>query len=131
MPLVTKKKGQSKSQFMQECMSDPESKKTFPDLKQRLAVCFRRFGEKKAKAAYVISTASDEFIYAKMVTRALPPKLVAKVKTLPESGPGYHKVKITFKGTLSCVHGIVRGCDTFETEDDMPDNDMMDIEMDD
>lgn len=37
--------------------------KEFPDQKQRAAVCYQRYRDKKAKAAYVISTASEEFIY--------------------------------------------------------------------
>ncbi len=110
-------------------MSDPESKKTFSDTKQRLAVCFKRYGEARSKASYVVSTAHDEFIYAAN-TRILPPALVTKMKGIPESGMGYHKVKATFKGTLSCVRGIVKNCETFTTEGDMPDNEFMDIHPD-
>lgn len=110
-------------------MGDSVMLKEYPDQKQRAAVCYSRYKDKKAKASYVVSTASDEFIYAEMVTRALPPDLVAKMKTLPESAPGYHKVKATFKGTLSCVRGIVKGGDTFESEEDVPDSEFMDINL--
>lgn len=44
-------------------MGNPTMLKEFPDQKQRAAVCYQRYKDKRAKAAYIISTASDEFIY--------------------------------------------------------------------
>ena len=45
--MPTPRKDESESEFIKRCMSSEESKKTFPDQKQRLAFCFSRF--KRAK----------------------------------------------------------------------------------
>ena len=44
-------------------MGNPTMVKEFPDQKQRAAVCYSKYRDKKAKAAYVIATVYDEFIY--------------------------------------------------------------------
>ena len=40
------RKGEDKSGFVSRCMSDEESKKTFPDQKQRVAFCNSQWGNK-------------------------------------------------------------------------------------
>lgn len=116
---------------MDSCLSDPTVNKEFPDTKQRYAVCVSRYEGAKKAAAFVIATAHDEFIYAK-TSLPLPQHLIDKMKSLPESGIGYHKVRGTLTGYLMLIRGIVRGCDTFETDDDLPDDaELMDLRMDD
>ena len=44
-------------------MGDPEANKNFPDQAQRAAVCYSRWGEKKANAAHVYEVGDDEFIF--------------------------------------------------------------------
>lgn len=40
-------KNEKESQFIKRCMSDKEAKKSFPDVKQRLAFCFSQFRKSK------------------------------------------------------------------------------------
>lgn len=56
MPLPTPKKNQEEDSFMQDCMGDPTMNKDFKEQKQRAAVCYRQFNERKKKKA----TASEE-----------------------------------------------------------------------
>ncbi len=46
-------KGQTKEEWMSVCMGSKESRKTFPDVKQRAAVCMSKWNRrnKKAKAS--------------------------------------------------------------------------------
>ena len=41
---------ENKKDWVSRCMSDEESKKTFPDRKQRLAVCYKKW-EKHIKSS--------------------------------------------------------------------------------
>ena len=137
MPLP-KPRGQSKKAFLNSCMSNPAMLKEFPDQKQRAAVCYQRFGEKKSKASYVVAAADDEYIF---VTTKLPlsAALVEKVKSLPQSSPGKHNVIATLKSGKK-KKGIISDCQEFETDDDSDEEDedydlendeVMDIEMED
>lgn len=63
MPLPNKKKGESKQDFLNRCAGDSVMVKEYPDQKQRLAICYSKWGEKKAKASYVITFGSEEYIY--------------------------------------------------------------------
>jgi len=56
MPLPTPEKNQEQDSFMQDCMGDPAMNKDFKDQKQRAAVCYRQYSERKKKK----STASEE-----------------------------------------------------------------------
>jgi len=47
MPMPEPHDGEKQDEFMNRCMSADVMKTDFPDEKQRLAVCFRQFGEKK------------------------------------------------------------------------------------
>lgn len=42
MPLPTPHSGEQRNEFVRRCMSDPQSKRDFPDRQRRLAVCFRQ-----------------------------------------------------------------------------------------
>lgn len=53
MPIVSRKSGEDKRNFMSRCMSDPKMKKEYPDQRQRGAVCDSK--------ASLISWADDEF----------------------------------------------------------------------
>lgn len=68
MPLAKPHKGQNKKAFIAECAGDTNTRKEFPDQKQRLAYCYSAWERKKETAAYIISTASDEFIYGAEAT---------------------------------------------------------------
>lgn len=104
----------------------------FSDQAQRYAVCVRQYESKRAKAAYIIKASDDEILYTKS-TVYLPAALVEKLKSLPESGPGYHKVRAKYKSGKTYA-GMVHNCAEFETDDDEieeEDDEMMDVEMDD
>ncbi len=106
--------------------------KEFPDQKQRAAVCYQRFGEKAAKAAYIIKVGDDEMLFTKS-TVMLSEALREKMKGMPESGPGYHNVRVKYKSGKSYA-GKVHNCEEFETDDDEiedEDDEMDDIEMED
>jgi hypothetical protein len=45
MPLPKKNKDEDRNQFLSRCMSDPNSKKEYPDNKQRIAVCLSKASE--------------------------------------------------------------------------------------
>lgn len=47
MPLPEKSKNEQKSKFMSRCLSDSKTRKEFPDVKQRIAVCLNQFKNKK------------------------------------------------------------------------------------
>ncbi len=61
MPIPTPSKGQSREAFISECMHSIGNE--YDDKKQALAICFGKWADKKAKAAYVVSAVNDEFIY--------------------------------------------------------------------
>ncbi len=42
MPLPTPEPDEKTDAFVERCMADPEAVKTFPDQKQRAAVCYRQ-----------------------------------------------------------------------------------------
>ena len=56
MPIPTPEKGQDESAFMQDCMGDPVMNKEYKDQKQRAAICYRQYSERKKKK----SNASEE-----------------------------------------------------------------------
>ena len=47
MPLPTKNQGEKRGDFIRRCMSDSVIKKEFPDGKQRAAVCYSQYDNKK------------------------------------------------------------------------------------
>ncbi len=105
-------------------MADPVVRKEFPDQKQRSAVCYSRFGEKKKTSAFVVVGRANEYVYAKH-TVTLSPALTEKTKLLPESGPGYHVVLAQF-GDVK-VAGIVHNGIQFETDEELPKGELTDI----
>jgi hypothetical protein len=42
MPLPEKKEGESKNEFVARCIADETSKREFPDMVQRVAVCINQ-----------------------------------------------------------------------------------------
>lgn len=132
MPLPSKRAGQSKKAFISSCMSSEVMLKEFPDQTQRAAVCYQRYGEKKTKASYIVRTGEDEILHTVSML-LLPETIIAKVKTLPESGVGFHRVIVTLKDGTSRT-GIVSAAQDFETEEDMEDviaADIIDVAMND
>lgn len=49
MPLPSKNAEEPKSKFMSRCIADPNMKKEFSDIKQRIAVCISKYSDKKPK----------------------------------------------------------------------------------
>lgn len=62
MPLPKHKSGEDRNKFVNRCMSDPNSKKDFPDTKQRIAYCVKEARE-DAKSS-LISDVHDELLIA-------------------------------------------------------------------
>jgi hypothetical protein len=65
MPIPTpKSKKQSKKEFISSCMGDNTMNTDYPDNKQRAAICYSQWDEKKSKASIVVSNDNeDEIIY--------------------------------------------------------------------
>lgn len=61
MPIPTPHKTEKKSDFIARCASDSTMNKEYPDNKQKIAICFQKWEDRKAKAAYVITAAGEEF----------------------------------------------------------------------
>lgn len=67
MPIPTPRRDKSgrktekKSEFISRCAGDSTMNKDYPDAKQRVAICYQKWEEKKTKAAYVISAADEEY----------------------------------------------------------------------
>jgi hypothetical protein len=49
MPLPVPQKGQSRDEFVSQCMSNETMKKEFPKASQRVAVCLSQWARKKPK----------------------------------------------------------------------------------
>lgn len=62
MPIPTPSKKESKDDFVSSCMSDLS--KDFPDQKQRAAVCYSKWEDKKSKASVIVTDDKDkEFLF--------------------------------------------------------------------
>lgn len=61
MPIPTPSKKESKNEFISSCMS--ELSKEFPDQKQRAAVCYSKWSDKKSNASIIFEDDSDEVIF--------------------------------------------------------------------
>ena len=62
MPLPKHKPGEDRNAFVSRCMSDPNSKKDFPDTKQRVAYCVKEARE--GGKASLIEEVQDELLIA-------------------------------------------------------------------
>lgn len=82
------------------------------------------FTDKRDASAFVIRGRKEEYIYAKN-TATLSPTLVTKVTQMPESGPGYHVVIAQFKDKT--IAGLVLNCENFETDEELPAGEILDI----
>lgn len=58
MPLPKPQKGESEAEFIKRFMKNPQMKKEYPDLKQRLAIAFSTF--RRAKEVIKNELQSDE-----------------------------------------------------------------------
>jgi len=65
MPLPKHKPGEDRNKFVSRCMSDPNSKKDFPDTKQRIAYCVKE--AKEDTKSSLISDMQDELLIANAV----------------------------------------------------------------
>lgn len=62
MPLPKHKSGEDRNKFVNRCMSDPGSKKDFPDTKQRIAYCVKEAREDSKSS--LINDVQDELLIA-------------------------------------------------------------------
>ncbi len=51
MPIPKPEGGEPEKDFMSKCMSDDDMQKTFPNPKQRVAVCMNQIKQKKSEAS--------------------------------------------------------------------------------
>jgi hypothetical protein len=63
MPLPKPNKNEKQGEFISRCAGDETMNTDFPDQKQRLAVCYSQWGEKKAKASAVVGEGSNEMLF--------------------------------------------------------------------
>lgn len=63
MPIPGPKKSEKQSDFVSRCMGDNTMNKEFPDQKQRAAVCYSQWTEKKAKANLIIGDGENEMLF--------------------------------------------------------------------
>ena len=75
MPLVTPKKSEKQGEFVSRCMGDETMNKDFPNQKQRAAVCYSQWGDKKAKASVVLGEGKNEMLFEFKKNKALAESL--------------------------------------------------------
>lgn len=64
MPIPTPKSNkQSRKEFISSCMGDSTMNSEYPDSKQRAAICYSQWDDKKSKATLIVSNDEDEVIY--------------------------------------------------------------------
>jgi hypothetical protein len=71
MPIPKPKKSEKQSEFVSRCMGNDTMNKEFPDQKQRAAVCYSQWGEKKAKANLIIGDGENEMLFQFNENKAL------------------------------------------------------------
>lgn len=71
MPIPGPKKSEKQSDFVSRCMGDNTMNKEFPDQKQRAAVCYSQWKEKKAKASLIIGDGDNEMLFQFNENKAL------------------------------------------------------------
>ena len=62
MPIPSPKKQGKKSDFISRCASDSVMDKEYPDAKQRVAICYSKWTNKKKKAVVSIQLEGDDEI---------------------------------------------------------------------
>lgn len=60
MPIPSPSKGQSKKSFIAECSGDKIMNEEYPDVKQRVAVCYSRWETRRKTAKAIITVDDDE-----------------------------------------------------------------------
>ena len=73
---------------------------------------------------------SDIFEGGKAMEIILEPRWIEKITTLPESGMGYHRVKIKLRGEATTVHGIVLNGTTLVVDSQFYPDEIEDIDID-
>jgi hypothetical protein len=63
MPIPKPKNNERKSEFITRCMENLKDKGEFPDSKQRLAVCYNQYEEKKTQASIVAQIGDEEILF--------------------------------------------------------------------
>lgn len=67
MPISPPSKKESKNEFISSCMS--ELSKEFPNQKQRAAVCYSKWSDKKSNASIIFEDGDDEIIYGNLANK--------------------------------------------------------------
>jgi hypothetical protein len=71
MPIPKPKKSEKQGDFVSRCMGDDTMNKEYPNEKQRSAVCYSQWGEKKAKANLIIGEGDNEMLFQFNENKAL------------------------------------------------------------
>ena len=93
MPLVTPKKSEKQGEFVSRCMGEETMNKDFPNQKQRAAVCYSQWGDKKAKASLVIGQGDNEMLFELNKNKAL-------AETLEEYKSDFYEMSV---GSLNSI----------------------------
>ena len=93
MPLVTPKKSEKQGEFVSRCMGEETMNKDFPNQKQRAAVCYSQWGDKKAKASLVIGKGDNEMLFELNKNKAL-------AETLEEYKNDFYEMSV---GSLNSI----------------------------
>jgi hypothetical protein len=88
MPLITPKKSEKQGEFVSRCMGDETMNKEFPNQKQRAAVCYSQWGDKKAKASVVLGEGENEMLFEFKKNKALAESLEEYKKDFYEMSVG-------------------------------------------
>lgn len=63
MPIPSPDKSiESKQEFISRCMGNKIMNDDYPDQKQRAAICYGQWAEKKKKASYIVEAGDDEYL---------------------------------------------------------------------
>lgn len=101
-------------------MGDSVMNKEFPDQKQRAAVCYQRYGDKKAQASQVVTVGDEEYLFMKPVF-IIPDSLKDKFKE------GSYRVLATFHSGEKRLGYVSKGEFEADIDDLDPDDQILNV----
>lgn len=93
MPIPSPKNSEKQSEFVSRCMGDETMSKEFPNQKQRAAVCYSQWGEKKAKASLTLGEGDNEMLFEMTKNKAV-------AETLEEYKNDFYEMSV---GSLNSI----------------------------
>lgn len=93
MPMPSPKNSEKQGEFVSRCMGDEIMNKDFPNQKQRAAVCYSQWGEKKAKASLTLGEGSNEMLFEMNKNKAV-------AETLEEYKNDFYEMSV---GSLNSI----------------------------